>query len=211
MVVCLWNGWLRRLSLTGSTLTRATCGLMACCCGRSSLWEDHRTLGSLSRSCLNFWRRGIGWTNRPTAHMNCTWSWGSAGTPSRPSGPPSDSWSRITTAFYLWPPQMSTWTCRCLSSSTPRPVRTPTAPAPRATTRFSPTTLSPTSPVFPSSCLQTGSLGHKPGPPAPQFWLWSPLSDELLFKNTCNTSTERLVLNCQKSRVVSSSSSQETP
>lgn len=55
----------------------------------------------------------------------------------------------------------STWTCRCPSSSTRPPVRTPTAPAPQGTTPCSPTTRCLTSPVFPNSFPVTGWLGHK--------------------------------------------------
>uniref|UniRef100_F6U520 Fibroblast growth factor receptor n=1 Tax=Equus caballus TaxID=9796 RepID=F6U520_HORSE len=62
------------------------------------------------------------------------------------------------------PARRSTWTCRCLSSSTRRAARTPPAPAPRGTTLCLPTTCCPQ--PHPAA----GARGHE----GPQAWGLSP-------------------------------------
>lgn len=86
----------------------------------------------------------------------------------------------------------STWTCRCPSSSTRPPVRTPTAPAPQETTRCSPTTRCLTSPVFPNSFPATGRFGHKT----------RGLSVHLLSLFVSNNHTERTNSACNTSAVL---------
>lgn len=46
-------------------------GLMGCCCGKSSLWEARLIQESQLKNSSSCWRRDIGWTNLPTAPMNC--------------------------------------------------------------------------------------------------------------------------------------------
>lgn len=46
-------------------------GPSASSCGKSSLWVALRIPVFPSKSCLNCWRKGIAWTNPPTARMNC--------------------------------------------------------------------------------------------------------------------------------------------
>lgn len=112
----------------------------------------------------------------------------------------------------MWHPRLrsdplsdrSTWTCRCPSSSTRPPVRTPTAPAPQETIRCSPTTRCLTSPVFPNSCPPMGWLGHKirargrnePPPPRPSVSLIITSSQWRLFDKLLKTTPHAILPQC---------------
>lgn len=88
----------------------------------------------------------------------------------------------------------STWTCRCPSSSTRPPARTPTAPARQETTRCSPTTRLPMSPACPNSWPATEPLGHRTGccgggPPSVTTVTWSSAKTRPLSKRVIGGST----------------------
>lgn len=79
-----------------------------------SVWTDDGhtlTLDPFSRFTA-FWVTWIDWLQSNglglalTFDLSGTWSWGSAGTPSRLRGPPSDSWWKTWTGFCPWLPLM---------------------------------------------------------------------------------------------------------